>query len=113
MRRGSTEGTGTTEREGRAAGPLKKCPQRRERGRFGPNRLRCECPPTQPGLFSTTAAESRSQLPPRSHPAPHSLPRRRALLRTSHTAHRRQPPSSRARPSPAPIHRAHVTEPLR
>lgn len=108
-KRGETGGTGTAEREGRVAGPLQKCPQPRERGRFGLNRLPGGCPPTQPGLASATAAESRFRLPPCSHPAPHGHPRRRAPLRTSHTAHRRQPPSSRARPSPAPVRRAHVT----
>lgn len=66
-----TGGKGTTEREGRTAGPLQKCPQPRERERFGLNRLPGEYPSTQPGLVSSTAAESRSQLPPGSHPAPH------------------------------------------
>lgn len=108
---GKTGGIGTTEREGRESGPLQKCPQPRERERFGPNRLPGKCLSIHPGLVSAIAAESRFQLPPSSptRRLPATLSPRRAPLRTSHTAHRWQPPSSRARPSPAPTRRTHVT----
>lgn len=108
------------EKTGEAKGP------RREKGELPARSKSVLSPASGNGLDLTASPESirppspGSSLPlplspgPNSRPAP--TPRltatpdpRRAPFRTSHTAHRRQPPSSRARPSPAPIRYAHVT----
>lgn len=79
--RGQASSIGTRAREGRAAGPLQKCLQPRERGRFGLNRLarRCRPNPARARIlhcrrtpFPTPARRlTATTLPTPPRPAPH------------------------------------------